>query len=87
MDKSLVCVVIGIGEKNGPIRWQGSDISSKAMILSCDEASLAVVMDTRLVVATVTISSMKEKVLEDHACTAMYMYTLSHCSLILLTSF
>ena len=61
MDKSLVGVVIGIGEENGPIRWQGSDISGKTVILSCDEASLAVVMDTGLVVATVTISTMEKK--------------------------
>ena len=47
MIPSLVLFVF-ISEENRPIIWQSVRVSSKAMVLSCDEASLCTVVCARL---------------------------------------
>ena len=62
MDHSLVCLVVGIGEENQPIRWEGGVVNGKAVVLGRDEASFGRCVDARLVVATVTISEGEERI-------------------------
>ena len=55
MDYPLVCTVVGVCEENRPIRRQGGDVNRKAVVLRGDETATTVVMETRLIVSSVTV--------------------------------
>ena len=52
---TLISLVVFISEENRPIIWQSVRVSSKAMVLSCDEASLCSVVCARLVMTSVSV--------------------------------
>lgn len=57
MHNSFVGVIVGIGEQGEPVFWQAFRVYGKAMILRCDVTPIRFLVNTRLVVPSISISA------------------------------
>ena len=55
VDYPLVSGIVSVGEENRPIRWQRGDIDGKTVVLGGYETTTTVAMETRLIVAAITV--------------------------------
>lgn len=62
MHNALIGLVVGVGEEDIPVTGQGLGVNSEAVVLAGDEAAVCALVDTRLVVASVTIPAKRKGV-------------------------
>lgn len=60
MDDALVGVVVGVGEEDVPVLWEGLQVHGKAVILAGDEAAVGSRVYAGLVVTAVPVPARQE---------------------------
>lgn len=60
MHDALVGVVVGVGEQDVPVWRQSLRVDREAVVLARDEAAVRSFVDTRLVVASVSVSETEQ---------------------------